>query len=150
MAVRVESDVEMYHFAFQPSLAPGMFPSLLFIFVVGCGRVVSCGFDASLVEWIPFTHFNKTIFSICTCAPSRCQSTAVEPTMKAPSIFQRKMLETTRRIARPHRKYRSLGTPVPRLRSLCDNRIRSLGSCFFSAPLCQDSDQCQDSDTYGT
>ena len=137
----------MYHFAFQPYSAAGMFPSLLLIFVgVGCGRVVSCGFDAFLLdEWIPFTDSNKTIFSICTCAPSRCQSTAVEPTMKAPSMFQRKMLETTRGITRPHRNYRSLGTSVtsvPRLRSLCDNRIKSLGSCFFSAPLYQDSDLC--------
>ena len=109
----------MYHFAFQSSLAAGMFPSLLFIFVeFGCTRMVWCGFDVFLVEWIPFTDFNKTIFFICTCAPSRCQSTAVEPTMKVPSIFQRKMMETTRGIARPHRKYRSLGTPVPRLRFL--------------------------------
>ena len=26
--------------------------------------VVSYGFDSFLVEWIPFTDFNKTIFSI--------------------------------------------------------------------------------------
>ena len=30
--------------------------------------------------------------------------------MKASSIFQRKMLETTRGIAGPHRKYQSIGT----------------------------------------
>ena len=34
-------------------------------------------------------------------------------------------------IARPHRKHQSLDTPVPRLRSLCDGRTKSLGSCFF-------------------
>ena len=96
----------MYYFAFQPSMAAGMVPSLLTIFVkVGCGRVVSCSFDAFLVEWISLTDFSKIIFSICTCASPRCQSTAVEPTMKAHSIFQRKMLETTRGITRPHRKY---------------------------------------------
>ena len=50
----------MYNFAFQTSLVAGMFPSLLFIFVeLGCGRLISCGFDAFLVEWIPFTDFNK-------------------------------------------------------------------------------------------
>ena len=67
-----------------------MFPSLLYIFVEG-------GFEAFLVEWIPFTDFDKTIFSICTRTPSRCQNTAVdvEPTMKAPSILQRKTLGTT-------------------------------------------------------
>ena len=44
-------------------LAAGMFPSLLFIFVeVGCGRGVSCGFEAFSVEWIPITDFNK----LCT------------------------------------------------------------------------------------
>ena len=82
---------------------------------------------------------------VCTVTVPKYSSGACD---EAPSIFQRKMLETTRCIARPHRKYRSLGTPVSRLRSLCDNRIKSLGSCFFSAPLCQDSDPCQDSDSY--
>ena len=134
--------------------------SCVFFVEVGCGRrVVSCGFDAFLVEWIQFIDFNKTNFSTtCTCAPARCQSTAMELTMKAPSLFQRKMLDTTCGMVSPDLT-ESIGVlaplPVPRLRPLCDNRIKSLGSCFFPPPLrqdsdlCQDSDPCQDFDTYG-
>ena len=33
--------------------------------------------------------------------------------------------------ARPLRKYPSLGIPAPILRSLCDNRMKTLGSFFF-------------------
>ena len=100
----------------------------------------------SIKQSSPFLH-------VCTVTVPKYR---VEPTMKAPLLFQRKMLKTTRGIARPHRKYRSLATPVPRLQSLCDIRTKSLGSCSRSAPLCldsdlcQDSDPCQDSDTYGT
>ena len=130
MAGRVESDfglgatnegrrsglLEMYNFAFQASLVAGLFVCLSSVYF-GTSWLRSCGFVwFCMHSWLsgyrlPITDFNKTIFSVCTCASSRFQSTAVEPTMKAPSIFQRKMLETTRVIARPHRKHRSLGTP---------------------------------------
>ena len=51
----------------------------VFFVEVGCGRAVSCGFDAFLVEWIPFNDFNKTIFSIlhvCTVTVPKYSSGA--------------------------------------------------------------------------
>ena len=62
-----------------------------------------------------------------------------------------KCWNTTRGIAQPHRRYRGLRTGY-----LCDNRIKSIGTRFFFAPLCEDpdmcrdADMCEDPDDYGT
>ena len=116
-------------------------------------HVVSCGFDEFfVVEWIYRLsvyrlQYNNLLLHLHVCTvtvPKYIQqhsSTAVEPTMKAPSIFQRKMLETTR------------GTVSSDLTESIG--VLATWFLFFSAPLCQDfdlcqhSDPCRDSDYYG-